>query len=118
MNNENLNPLIANSERTKRIAAMGGIASGEARRQKRLMRERLEEALSMPHFNLDGSETTKGEAVTAALVQRAIDGDVSAARLIVQTIDGLPKASLEVEQPIPDEVYRRVEMALAGDFDD
>jgi len=115
MNNENLNPLIANSERAKRIATMGGVASGEARRQKKLMRERLEVALEMPHFDLDGNETTKGEAVVASLIQKAIDGDTSAARLIVQTLDGLPTATVAVEQPIPDEVYARVAAALECD---
>lgn len=115
MNDSNLVPLSANNERTKRIAKMGGEASGEARRQKKLMRERLEVALEMPHFDLEGNETTKGEAVVASLVQKAIDGDTSAARLIVQTLDGLPTATVAVEQPIPDDVYARVAAALERD---
>lgn len=118
MNSENLNPLIANSERAKRIATMGGVASGEARRQKKLMRERLEVALEMPYYNLDGTQTTQGEAVVSALIAKAVDGDVSAARLIVHSVDGLPKATLEVEPPIPDEVYKHVEAVLAGGLDD
>lgn len=118
-NNENLIPMNERSQSEAReFGKKGGIASGEARRQKKAMREVLEMALEMPHFNLDGEQSTKAEAVVSALIQKAIDGDTSAARLIIQSIDGLPKATLEVEPSIDPEVYKRVEAVLAGDYDD
>lgn len=93
----------------------GGRASVKSRREKKAMRETLEELLSMPHIDMmTGAKSTKREAVAAALVQRAIDGDVSAARLIFGYVDGLPTIRAEVESPISAEVYERVARALEG----
>lgn len=120
MNESNLIPLSQRTKEERReIATQGGIASGQSRRERKAIRELLEEALALPYTDMmSGKESTNGEAVVAALVRRAIDGDVSAARLIVHSVDGLPKATLEVEPQIDPEVYRRVEAALAGDLDD
>lgn len=119
-NNENLIPMNERSQSEAReFGKKGGIASGEARRQKRAMRELLEEALALPHIDMmSGKESTKGEAVVAALIQKAIDGDTSAARLVIQSIDGLPTATVAMEPPISAETYARVEAVLAGGFDD
>lgn len=114
MNDSNLKPPLSPSE-AREQGRKGGIASGQARREKKLMRERLEIALELPHFDLDGNKTTKGEAVVARLIDEAISGNVAAAKTIIQTIDGLPRATVEVEQPIPAEVYARVERILAGE---
>lgn len=95
-------------------ASKGGKASVQSRREKKAMREHLEAALQMPHYELDGTRTTKGAAVVAALVERAISGDVSAARLILAYTDGLPVVRAEVEAPISAEVYARVEKMLEG----
>lgn len=110
-NDENLVPqahVLTVEEQSK-----GGRASVQSRREKKAMREHLEAALQMPHYELDGTRTTKGAAVTAALVERAISGDVSAARLIFGYVDGLPVVRAEVE-PIAAEVYERVARALEG----
>lgn len=114
MNNENLVPqahVLTLEEQSK-----GGKASVQSRREKKLMREHLEAALRMEHYDLNGSKTTKAAAVTAALVQRAIDGDVSAARLIFGYVDGLPTIRAEVETAIPEETYERVRRALEGEI--
>lgn len=93
----------------------GGRASVESRREKKAMRETLEELLSMPHTDMmTGDKSTKREAVAASLVERAISGDVSAARLIFGYIDGLPTIRAEIEAPIPDEVRERVARVLEG----
>lgn len=94
--------------------SMGGKASAVARREKKLMRERLEVALELPHYTLEGDQVSKGEAVVVRLVDEAIAGNVAAAKTIIQTIDGLPRATIEVEQQIPPEVYEHVERVLAG----
>lgn len=65
----------------------GGIRSGEARREKRRLRELLELALSCP-ANEDGMST--GEAVTLALVRKALTGDVRAYEVIRDTLGEKP----------------------------
>lgn len=112
MNNENLVPqahVLTVEEQSK-----GGRASVQSRREKKAMREHLEAALQMEHFDLEGHKMTKAAAMTAALVERAISGDVSAARLILAYTDGLPVVRAEVEAPISAEVYERVARALEG----
>ena len=103
------------TEEQREIARRGGLASGAARREKKAMREHLEAALQMEHYDLEGHKTSKAAAVTAALVERAISGDVSAARLILAYTDGLPVVRAEVEAPISAEVYARVAAALECD---
>ena len=118
-NNENLIPMSERSQSEAReFGKKGGIASGEARRQKKAMREVLEVALEMPHVDmLSGERKTKAEAVVSSLIQKAIDGDTSAARLIIQSIYGLPTATVAVEAEIDPEVRAHVEAVLAGDYD-
>ena len=90
MNDENL---IPQSKRTKSeqraIAVKGGVASGEARRRKANMRERLLEILEMPlkKGELKGFETldsaggvnmTVQDAVLLTAVKKALKGDMRA----------------------------------------
>lgn len=64
----------------------GGIRSGEARREKRRLRELLEMALS--RVGEDGTSTA--EAVTAAIIDRALTGDVRAYEVIRDTLGEKP----------------------------
>lgn len=115
MNNGNLTPFVANSERTVEIATMGGIASGEARRERKRLKEAIETALQLPYYDVfTGQTTTNLEAVVAALIEQARKGDVSAFRAIRDTIDGLPTQRIEQTEISP-ETYERVAKALAGD---
>lgn len=85
--------LKKNSERTpserRDIARRGGLASGQARKRKKMMREWAEVFGSQPYtvHNADGSETATDYdgAVVAALYQRAIqDQDVRAAEFLAK----------------------------------
>lgn len=103
-----VNDLIPQSERTKdeqkRIARKGGIASGKARREKKLMRETLDMLLSMPIKNgkladvddirsfaaLKGKNISVQEAIMIAQIQKAMKGDTKAAEYVRDTIGQKP----------------------------
>lgn len=100
--------LIPQSERTKdeqkAIARKGGIASGKARREKKMMRETLEIFLSMPLKNgkfadvdsirsfaaLKGKNISVQEAIMIAQIQKAMKGDTRAAEYVRDTIGQKP----------------------------
>lgn len=81
--------IIANSKRTPKerqeIARKGGIASGAARRQKKTMRELLDIALSEVIKNPKTGESKTGdEWMAAAMMHKAMKGDVTAYRTIAE----------------------------------
>lgn len=79
MNDENLIPIQSRPEDEQReISRKGGQASGEARRQRKTMRERLEYLMTTP--NAQGIE--HGEAIAETLIKCATDGNMKAAKLI------------------------------------
>lgn len=79
MNDENLISIADRPEDEQReISRKGGQASGEARRQRKTMRERLEYLMTTP--NAQGIE--HGEAIAETLIKCATDGNVKAAKLI------------------------------------
>lgn len=84
-NEKNLRPKDSNQSRdeAKKNGKKGGIASGEARRKKKTMRELLEIAMSEVVENRrTGEKKTRDEWVAAALAQKAMKGDVSAYKAI------------------------------------
>lgn len=88
-NPENLKP---NTERTPKerseLARKAGKASGKARRQRKEFRELLELALSQP--NVDNPEVDNWTVATAALVQKAMGGDVRAWEVMRDTLGQKP----------------------------
>lgn len=85
--------LIPMNERTKeeqrKIATMGGIASGEARREKKAMREMLELCLSMTD---DETGKTYKELATLGLIKGAASGNAQNYRTILETLGELNAA--------------------------
>ena len=88
----------------------GGIASGAARRQKKTMRELLDIALSEVIKNPKTGESKTGdEWMAAAIVRKAMNGDVGAYRTIAEmrgenapqkidiTSGGMPTQPITVE---------------------
>ena len=88
----------------------GGIASGAARRRKKTMRELLDIALSEVIKNPNTGESKTGEEwVAAALMRKAMKGDVAAYRTIAEmrgenapqkidiTSGGMPTQPITVE---------------------
>lgn len=74
-------------EEAREKGRKGGKKSGEARREKKRLRELLE--LALERVGDDGQTTA--EAVTAALVAKALTGDVKAYEVIRDTVGEKPK---------------------------
>lgn len=90
----NLKPLNTRSEEeVKEITSKGGKASGKARRKKRELKQLLELALSQPAK--DGDDNYM--AITVALIQKALSGDVRAYEAIRDTIGQKPTEQQQVD---------------------
>lgn len=85
---------VRSKEEAKARGKKGGIASGEARRRKKTMRELLEIAMERPQ----GDKTT-AEAITVALLEKALSGDVKAYEVVRDTLGENPKVKQEISGP-------------------
>lgn len=115
MNEANLRPVRTESE-ARELGRRGGIASGEARRERRQLREMLELVMEQDHYQLDGTKTTKGMAMCLTMVDRAIDGDVGAFRAIRDLVEPVTQR-LQVERPSA-EAYAEVAALLGIDSEE
>ncbi len=97
-NSENLVP---NSERSpskvKENARKGGIASGKARREKKMIQEALQKALKGKYVVGEEGKLLGGyEALAVAMIQQAVGGNVQAFKEIRDTIGEKPTDTLEI----------------------
>lgn len=94
---ENLIPMNERTEEEQReIARMGGIASGKARKEKKMLKDLLEEALSK------GTETDNEYInITLALIRQANEGNVKAYEVIRDTLGQKPVDKVEHSGAIP-----------------
>ena len=76
------------TEQAREIGRKGGLASAKARAEKKQLKELLELALSQPSEIVDGEDNYT--AITAALVQKAIQGDTKAYEVIRDTLGQKP----------------------------
>lgn len=95
---------VKDPEEARNRGRNGGIASGKARREKKMMRETLEMLLSMPLNNkkmvdvdsirsfgaLKGKNVSVQEAMMMAQVMKAMKGDTQAAVYVRDTIGQKP----------------------------
>ena len=127
-NEQNLKP---NSERTpsevRENARKGGIKSGETRRRKKEMRERLEILLSMPLKDgkgadvekiksfgaIKGKNITVEDAILVAMIQKALKGDVQASNFIRDTSGQKCVEKVEINTNIDDSV-KEIENYIKG----
>lgn len=111
--------LVPQSERTKEeqreIARMGGIASGKARREKKMFRETLESLLTMPMKSgegmciddiqnfaaIKGQNISVQEAILIAQVQKAMKGDTRAAEYVRDSIGEKPTDNMNMSVNLP-----------------
>lgn len=118
MNVSNLIPLSQRTKEERReIATQGGIASGQSRRERKAIRQALEEALSMP-CEVEGESLTNVEAIAAAMVKKAREGDVRAFIEVRNSVGEKPAERIEAMPIISEETYREVREILMGGFDD
>ena len=110
--------LIPLSERTKdeqkKIASKGGIASGEARRAKRDMKQSLEILLNLAIkkgvvvdpsnaetlTDVKSKNLTVQEAILVAQIQKALKGDLRAAEFLRDTAGQKPVDKKDIKQEI------------------
>ena len=88
-NEQNLQRLT--SSKAREIGSKGGKRSGEVRREKKLLRELLEEALLK---DIDGSNRYVN--ITTALIKEAEKGNVKAYETIRDTLGEKPKEKISV----------------------
>ena len=106
---ENLiNPKDRTSEELREMTRKGGIASGEARRRKKTMREALEMLLFHTKLNEQTKQMLKAEGVkdaedfnhqmviTRSLIAKAESGDVQAYNAICAMIGEKPAEKMEM----------------------
>lgn len=89
----NLRPMNTLTESEQReLARKGGKASGQARRERKALRELLTIALEMPD---ETTGSTNAEAIVAALIDKAREGDVRAFESIRDTIGEKPTTAID-----------------------
>lgn len=112
-NEQNLR--IPSSEEARKIGRKGGIASGETRRKKKLMREQMELLLSLPYkdtkkkkemkkLGFETEDIDNQMAVVFGVWEKALQGDVKAAEFLRNTLGEAPAEKLEVNASISDKV--------------
>lgn len=105
-NEENLKPFTSDQSQEEAVknGMKGGIASGKARRERKLLRDTLNDLLKMPLRDgvpdnlekiasiagLKGKNITMQETIMLAMLQKAAKGDVKAAEYIRDTIGQKP----------------------------
>ena len=92
-------------------AKRGGIASGEARRRKRDLRQALEMLLEKEYKDNQGNTITGTEAITAKLFQQAMKGNIRAFETIRSTVGQDPVQKVE-HVNISDETREQIERFL------
>ena len=98
-------------EERRELGRKGGIASGEAKRKKKAMRERLEILLDLPiksgkvadpesiknFASLKGKNITVQDAMMIAQIQKALKGDTTAAAFVRDTAGENPAVKVEAD---------------------
>lgn len=115
MNDQNLRPPTTSEARER--GRLGGLASGESRRERRALRDCLEAALESEDYEVDGHLMNGYAAVTVALIKRALQGSTTAYQLIRDGLGERPIERLETVAAIDPEVRARVEAFLGGDHE-
>ena len=110
---------VKDPEEARKRGRNGGVASGKARREKKMMRETLEMLLSMPLNNkkmvdvdsirsfgaLKGKNVSVQEAMMMAQVMKAIKGDTKAAEYVRDTIGQKPVENVELRGEITNDPF-------------
>ena len=88
LNEENLKPFVKGEQRQKDLGRMGGIASGEARRERKTLKEEL-------LLLLANGDTQ--EKISLSLIQQALEGNTKAFEIIRDTVGEKPVDKVEAE---------------------
>ena len=105
------NLIVPTSEEARENGRKGGIASAKARKEKKALRETLEDLLAMPIKDgksqdidkiksiaaIKGKNITMQEAIMVAMLNKAAKGDVRAAEYVRDTIGQKPDSNYRLE---------------------
>ena len=105
-NEQNLKPVSSTKEARER-GRKGGLASGEARRKRKTLKEELLLMLS---------EGETQQSVTLALIEKAMSGDTKAFEVIRDTIGEKPVDKVMIADVEPS-VIAEVEAMVTGETD-
>ena len=94
-NIENLKPILTSEEAKKRGRA-GGLASGEARRERASLKETFKTVLASEVDTKSHGTVSAAEAVALAMIKEAMHGNVRAAEFIRDTIGERPDITAKV----------------------
>lgn len=111
---DNLKPVRSEAEAREK-GRKGGIASGKARREKKALKDTLEELLAMPIKDgkssdidkiksiagIKGKNITMQEAIMVAMLNKAAKGDVRAAEYVRDTIGQKPDSRMNIDMQLP-----------------
>lgn len=101
---------------TREEAKRGGIASGESRRRKKLLRECLQELMQMEYNTAQGKKLGS-EMLSAMLMKKAMSGDIKAFEVLRDTAGEKPVDKVmvaDVDKSVIDEVEKMVNDAGAS----
>lgn len=101
---------------TREEAKRGGIASGESRRRKKLLRECLQELMQMEYDTVQGKKLGS-EMLSAMLMKKAMSGDIKAFEVLRDTAGEKPVDKVmvaDVDKSVIDEVEKMVNDAGAS----
>ena len=106
MNEENLIPFNQmTEERQREIARKGGIASQEARKRRKTLKEELIALLEMNDNN---------NKISVAILNKALNGDIQAFTTIRDTIGEKPKEEIEVND-VTNKKFDEICSQIGGD---
>lgn len=96
---------------------MAGNPNPKGSKPDKLMRDALIVALNREATDADGKPTKKLALVAAALVEKAVGGDVQAAKEIADRVDGKPVQAIagDPENPTPISIIQMVAVAASHD---
>ena len=102
---------FTSGEKAVKSGRKGGIASGQAKKKKKLLKECFDELLERDWENRKGEKNSGSEALTLTVFRKALAGDLKAFEIVRDTAGQKPieKVMLaEVDQKTIDEVEKMV----------
>lgn len=116
---DNLKPLDSNQsrEKAKKNGRKGGIASGKAKRQKKLLKDCLDELLQREWENRQGEKMSGSEAISVAVFKKALAGDMKAFEIVRDTAGQKPVDKIMLAE-VDQTTINEVENMVLGEDDD
>lgn len=113
--------LIPTTKRSKsevrKNAAKGGRKSGEVRRQKKLLKDCLDELLQREWENRQGEKMSGSEAISVAVFKKALAGDIKAYEVVRDTAGQKPVDKIMLAE-VDQTTINEVESMVLGEDDD